>query len=860
MGRLTVGAGGVAHDGRPIRLPTRKALGLLLYLANEPGPQPRHRLATLLWPGDPTRSLASLRTELNRLRKAIGDHHLVSSRESVALVDADLDGDLPDELPGLGAEFEPWLEAARRRQVVAPRQLLPLLGRDHEMRRIQDAIRLARTGAAVTVHVAGAPGIGKTRLLHSVAEVSDRSSRVALAACFRGAPPYAPAAQLLENLLPIPLQEALRAQLARLLPSLGPVRMSIEEPEARLRLFDAAARVLVEAAADAPLLLLVDDVHWIDIATLELLTFAVRRLNSVDASWVLVATSRSEELAANEEVSKRLRVLFNQGDESEIRLGPLRPYEVRGLLNAAGARHADRIAADVFRRTGGNPLFVLQAAAHLGEGGDLADVPAIRDAVEARLDYLDAATRRVAEAAAVVATPATVDELAAVARLPAAKAGSEIDRLLRAGLLSSAAAGSFGWAHEILREVAYARTNPAQRSVLHARALGLDRSPAELFRHAVASGRRRQAEELAHRAADAAFALGAYDEAAEFYAEAPEQREVFERWGRCLELVGRYPAAITVYERMLRAGERRGSPALTCSALSRMANASLYIGDLDRTGECLASAQRLLPLAGDDLVAEVEMQLGNLCLYRLELAEALKHLDQAVAGARRARQPHLLARALNTLSYPLLQEGKWDRVIAQSEEAAQIFAALGDRSLSADAEAQVATALIGAGEVGEAERRARHALELAEQIDNDWGRANAGKELALALLRSGRVAEAAEVAQAALLAARRADWAPLVIFNLCRLGAVRLAQGDASGAVEAHGTAAQMAAALPMPLLNAMMGELAFGHLCESLLAAGRADEAADAARDAKRRLRPGHVQFADLRPALERALSGSGQ
>jgi tetratricopeptide (TPR) repeat protein len=855
MPSLTIDADCVEHAGRRVELPTRKALGLLIYLAHQSGPQSRSELAELLWPGEHSRALASLRSELNRLRNAIGHHHLEATRTTIELLDAELSGGLPEDLAGLSAEFELWLEEVRSRRRLGRSPSPRLVGRRRELSMLRDGVAAAFQGGGVTVHLSGEPGIGKTRLLKALADSVRRPTRVVAAVCSEAAPPYSPVSDLLEPLLPTRLAGSQAAELARLIPRLGPSAPPADASDSRLGLYASVADIFVAAASESTLVMAIDDVQWTDLASLDLLIFVARRLNAAENGWLLISAGRPDELGARQAVAQRLDVLLRHGARRDIALGPLPLPDVAALLREARASGADEVAPEVNRRTGGNPLFVLQAAANLGEGGDLGAMTAVEEAVAARLGRLGKAAQQALEAAAVIGASFNLDELAQVTGHSPAKTAAAIDDLIKARLLR-ADANTFACDHDVLRDVCYARIEPARRALLHMRSLVLERRPSELLRHALLSGRRAQAQSLALQAANEAYTAGAYEEAASFYDRASQDREVFERHGRCLELLGRYAEAIAIYERMLKVGDRSGSPAMRCSALSRVANASLYTGDLARTAECLAVAEHLLPLAGDDLVAEVEMQLGNLCLYRLELDEAKRHLDRAVAGARRAKRPYLLARALNTASYPLLQEGGWDRVIAQSGEAALIFTAWGDRSLTADAEAQVAAALIGAGQLSAAEKAARRSLHLAEEIDNDWGRANAAKEIAHVLLRSGRASEAAEVASEGLIAARRAGWAPLIIFNLCRLGAAYLALGEARRAVVVHEEAATLAAGLEMPLLNSMMGELAFGHLCESLLAAGREEAAADAAREASRRLRPGHVQFAELRAATERVLS----
>jgi tetratricopeptide (TPR) repeat protein len=543
---------------------------------------------------------------------------------------------------------------------------------------------------------------------------------------------------------------------------------------------------------------------------------------------------------------------------------------------AALARHLRRDfgpVAELHRRTGGNPLFVIQTLARFGESAGEPWTPAVRDAIRARLGHLDGGLRTLLQAGAVLNDGFTLRVASAVAGLEGAESAKGLDELCRRGLLRTRGA-TFTFPHDCLREVALEEIPGARRAGLHDRALDLlaetGRRPHELLAHALAGGREDRVPALALEAGDEAMALGAAAAAATDYSaagpgvrllETGSARRLFERWGRALELDTRLPEAGEVYTRMLTEGERRGSPALPCAALNRLPSLALYAqGDPAGAMARLRDAAAVAPLAGDDLVAETELQTGNALLYALLLDEGRRHLDQALAAARRDGDRHLTARVLNTITYAHLQEVRFEKALAATEEAAAAFLERGDRSMAADALAQRAAALLQAGRPREAEEAARRALSISDDIDNDWGRANAGKELAPALLDQGRVAEAGAAAEACLSASRSAGFAPLVVFGLCHVGAHRLLGGDVEGAVQLHGEAAGLADGMEAPLLNRMMGELAWGHLCGSLLAAGhlkRAREAADRSLGARR---PGHLAWAVLRPAQLLALEFAGE
>jgi DNA-binding CsgD family transcriptional regulator len=344
-------------------------------------------------------------------------------------------------------------------------------------------------GSAVAGHgrlvlVGGEAGVGKTSLVRAFTEEQAGKARVVWAAC--------------DGLFtPEPL-----APLDELVPGL-------ERAGGRREVFAAALEELGSRSTIA----VVEDVHWADEATLDLLRYVGRRLDGTTV--LLIATYRDDEIGPQHPL--RL-VLGDVESARRIALPPLTEDGVREL-----AEGSDVDAHELFRQTGGNPFFVTEALAAGGIG-----VPAsVRDAVLARAARLDGSARSVLDAAAVAGMEADLAFLEAICGEPP----RGLDACLAAGVLQSRP-GGVGFRHELARRAIEEAIDPARRAELHSRALDALSSngdSARLAHHAEAAGDADAVLEHARTAANRAAERGAHREAAEQYA-------------RCLRFTGGLPS------------------------------------------------------------------------------------------------------------------------------------------------------------------------------------------------------------------------------------------------------------------------------------------------------------------------------
>ncbi|WP_173100856.1 ATP-binding protein [Actinomadura verrucosospora] len=385
-------------------------------------------------------------------------------------------------------------------------------GRTAELAALRAAHDRARAGGAAAVLVAAEAGGGKTRLV----EEFTRDVRALTGCCLdlgAASLPYAPFSAILRRLgrdaVTALMPAAALPELARLMPALSAAAPPPDDGTGQMRLFEHVLALAERLGAREPAVLVVEDAHWADGSTRDLLSFLLR--NPPRPGVLLVVTFRPEEPSA--------RALFAEAARLphvvRLDLPPLTAAEVadqvRGILGAAD--HAT--VRDVHARGGGNPLFVETLAAHPGER-----LPGtLRDLLTARADRLPADARAVLRAASAAGDRVGHDLLAAVTGRPDDELSEALRPAVEHGLLIAGGDG-YAFRHALIREAVHGALLPGERAALHRRyAETIERTPAlsdapsgALAVHWEGCGDRTKALAAAWRAAEERWAATAYAE------------------------------------------------------------------------------------------------------------------------------------------------------------------------------------------------------------------------------------------------------------------------------------------------------------------------------------------------------------
>jgi len=393
-----------------------------------------------------------------------------------------------DLVAGSGLEFTDWgsltlagspgeLRLVAAADSKEPRVGEVLVGRVRELERLEEALAAAVSRNGATVLVSGEAGIGKTRL------VSELGARARAGGC---TVLVGRSLDLVGTELPFqPFADALR--------SVAPDLPWRDRSSAgtQLLVFEETLALLDRIAGEAPLLLVLEDLHWADTSTLDLVTFIAHNLD--ERRLLLLATYRADESASAERVRRLADGVRRSGSGHLLELGPLGQDEVAELLTARARTPPSAVLTEtIIARCDGNPFYAEELLA-AGDDGD--PIPrGLRELLLQRVARLDRRTRGVLR----VAAAAGLDVDYALARAAAGLPEREVRESLRSAvehgvLVPEQAMGSFRFRHALLAEAIYETLLPGEREELHARiaeelARG-DARAAELAPHWEAGGR-----------------------------------------------------------------------------------------------------------------------------------------------------------------------------------------------------------------------------------------------------------------------------------------------------------------------------------------------------------------------------------
>src|SRR5215468_498614 len=497
-----------------------------------------------------------------------------------------------------------------------------LVGRAAEAAQLWAAFERAQSGSPATVVVAGEAGVGKTRLVTDlIGRVREHGALALAGGCLNvgeGVVAYAPLVEALRSLCgavdSAELERVLagaRGELARLVPELsspGDIDgdAALERgPLVPGRLFELVLGVLHRLAERGPLLLVVEDLHWADKSTHNLLSFLVRNLR---AGVALLLTYRSDELHRRHPLRPFLGELDRSGRTERLELDRLGRRELGELLTGfLGEPAPATLVGEILARSEGNPFFAEELLAARIAGGSARLPEALRDVLLARVEALPDATQHLLQVAAVAGRQVDHQMLAEVASEPP----EHLIELLREAvahhvLVVGEGNGAYSFRHALVQEAVYDDLLPIQRPPLHAayaRALAArieaqgEAGTAELGRlayHWYAAhdlGRALLASVDAAQAAEAAYAqaeaAGHYERALELWDQAPAAAAsspidhclMLQRAAQAWSRSGMDARAVTLAKQALTETDADAEPLRASTLLERLARYQWLNGD-----------------------------------------------------------------------------------------------------------------------------------------------------------------------------------------------------------------------------------------------------------------------------------------
>ncbi|MDT3445849.1 BTAD domain-containing putative transcriptional regulator [Pseudofrankia sp. BMG5.37] len=357
---------------------------------------------------------------------------------------------------------------ARTDDRVRPAAPTGLVGRTEELAVLRRTVASALGGRTGIGIVEGEPGVGKTRLLEEAAAVADRHrALVVWGSCLEGggAPAMWPWEQALGTIvgsLPEPVRATwLASELGVLLDRRGDATRAVPDGNAQFRLFEQVVALIGQASVRRPTLLILDDLQWADVASLQLFSHLAARLPPGTA---IIGALRDRAPTLASVLSQVLASASRLPGHRRIRLGPLALTDVAELIrHEAGHDPGDAVTRAIYARTSGNPFFVRELSRFLSEAGALSDgdasaqagVPStVRDVVRGRMAGLDDRARNQLRLAALIGRDVDLTLLSRAAGVDVADCLERLDPLHALGLLESGPddPSSLRFAHDLVRE------------------------------------------------------------------------------------------------------------------------------------------------------------------------------------------------------------------------------------------------------------------------------------------------------------------------------------------------------------------------------------------------------------------------
>jgi DNA-binding CsgD family transcriptional regulator/tetratricopeptide (TPR) repeat protein len=697
-----------------------------------------------------------------------------------------------------------------------------LVGRASELAALEAALRRAIDGEPAVVLVGGDAGLGKTRLVTEFAEIArTNGARVLTGACLdlggEGLP-FGPFLEALRELgLELPPRE-LRALLGDVAPELVAVApgyarflgsdddadeagasaiaaaaaagtAALGTPADQNRLFELTLALIDRLADERPLVLVLEDLHWSDPASSDLLVFLIRTLRR--GRVVLIATFRTDDLAGGHALLVRLAELTRHPNVSRVELRPLDLVQQREMLTGMlGRSPRPDVVKWIHDRSEGNPFFTEELIAVLdlsGEGGAKASAiahresrlpPSIRDILLGRLSGLSEDARRVLRIAAVAGQLTDDPLLAEVTGWTSNELESAVrETIARQILAVDERSGTYRFRHALLGEVVAGELLPGERRRLHEEvatwqsAAGsggqLRGSPSELAHHWYAAGRLREAlvaSIAASRAATAVYAhtdaLRQAERAVDLWARVPDAAEAtsmarVEVLGLALEAAtnaGHAGRAIELCRLTLEELDDSAEPIAAALVRAKLAY-NLWVGGDSRAS--LAEHQTAVALVpAEPPTVERARVIGGLASALMPTGhyrESRELCEEAIATLRAAGSHDGEARLLNVLGVSLVGLGDVEAGLDHLRVAVRIGRETGAVDSQLVSQHNLAFFLGQTDRFEEGLRVASDGLATARRVGLEWRyaaglRASSGD----ILHRAGRWTEADAVTEAGL--------------------------------------------------------------------------------------------------------------
>ena len=584
-------------------------------------------------------------------------------------------------------------------------------------------------------------------------------------------------------------------ELAGIFPSMRSLVPEPEQPSTtgeRFRAHRAVVEMIERLAARQPVLLILDDLHWADGASVEQAGYVLRR--PPEAAVMIVGAFRAGQ--ADPALVTAVETATRDGRVTHIELGPLAPAEAETLLNGAGSTDG------LYEESGGNPFYLLQLArsgrSAPGRTTSLdasTEVPeAVAATIASELDGLSEATRAFAAAAAVAGDPFDLDLATEIAELSASDGLGAVDELVGRDLVRTGEVPrEFQFRHPLVRTSIYAAISPGARLAAHERAVvalaSRGAAATERAHHVEHAARRGDIEAVAvlREAGEEATARAPQTAARWFEAALrllPPSAAAGDRLGLLIPLagtqaaIGRFEEArASLIEAIALAGD---DAAVRTRLISACAAIEQLLGRFREAHQRLEGALEDLGEAPSVEQAAIRIDLALDGFHRMDFEQFATRSEHAVEAARETEDPVTIAHALAVRAFALSCVGPIAEASALRDEAAELIDSLGDDVVAVRVPvlAWLASAEFYLDLNRESAAHCTRGLEIARRTRQGDLLPVLTQALANGWFHSGRPRDAGELLDDAIDAARLTDSKTALAWSLLNRGYAALLEGD----------------------------------------------------------------------------------
>jgi DNA-binding NarL/FixJ family response regulator len=700
------------------------------------------------------------------------------------------------------------------RSALADPMRVPLVGRSSDIREMRRLFVLADDGEPQIAVVGGEAGIGKSRLIAEFAATVPEGTRLLVGHCLElgpDGPPFAPFSTMLRSLVADLGADQLaelagpgRADLAGLVPELGPAAPA--DPLGRGRLFEAVATLVENLATTEALVMVVEDLHWSDSSSRDLLRFLLRTVG--DSRVLFVLTYRKDEMHRSHPLLPWLGEVDRLPTSHRVQLERLADPDVDLLVREIAGDLPPRTVARIRERSQGIPFFVEELTDCCDR--DVAMIPdTLKDLLLARLEGMSAQTRDILRIASAAGTRVDHPVLLAVVDSDESSVESALREAVGGQVLVvDRTREAYAFRHALMREAVHADLLPGEHARLHARyaqaleKLGRHEQAGEIAHHWNSAHEADKSFEWSLRAADHSRSIYAWQEqlahlerAVELWDQvsAPAERagfdraELLSRTSRAAANVGLPDRAIALIDAAL---EDLGPAADTQRVSHLLVKRAVQCegAQIDPVADLVRATELSAPGSAD--LAAALAATAALRMVEADLEPALDLAQRAVAAAEESGDEKQRSHAHNTLGCILFQVGRSEEGQVHLDLARDIALAQGAGAELFRYYGNYSDVLIGAG-------RFSQAIELARQ--GRIASAERGLARTQGAFMAGNVAEAGVLAgewdltMTTIDEALRLEPPPTTRGHLYSLSAiVAVRRGDAAGAADSVDRASEL--------------------------------------------------------------------